>query len=489
MIEQPKQTEILINRGLHETRVALLENSILQEVYIERQSNLNIVGNLYKGKVERVLPGMDAAFVNIGLEKNAFLHVKNIAKSAPKSDGEPPKIADYVRQGDSILVQVLKEPMGNKGARLTTDISIASRYVVFLPNSNDIGVSTRIEDEETRQFLRDRIMQLTEELNGGYIVRTAIEQTDAWALHTDIQYLHKIWEKIQKKVRETEPGNLVYQGLPLPQRCLRDLVDDSVTSIRVDSQELVDEMRQFANDFFPENSDLIHYYESERPIFDLYSVDDEIEKALKRKVTLKSGGYLIIDQTEAMTTIDVNTGRFVGASNHADTIFKTNLEASKTIARQLRLRNLGGIVIVDFIDMDNKSHQEALVKSLIEAMDNTYSRYTIESLSSIGLLQMTRKRTRESLGHILCETCPTCEGRGYVKTIETVAYEVMREVLREAAQFKPERMMIICSHEINDYLSDDEPDVLADLEETLGIPLTLKTDYYYGRDQYDIAVY
>ncbi len=490
MIVQPKQSEILINSGLHETRVALLENSVLQEVYIERQSNRDIVGNLYKGKVERVLPGMDAAFINIGLERNAFLHIKNIARAHQTgTDNGVKKIADYVRQGDTILVQVLKEPMGNKGARLTTEISIASRYVVFLPNTNDIGISTRIEDEETRQFLRERIASLTEDLKGGYIVRTAIEQSDAWALHSDIQYLHKIWAQIQQHFREAKAGQLVYQGLPLAQRCLRDLVDDSFSSIRVDCAQLAEDMRAFCNDFFPESQVLIQHYESERPIFDLYGVDDEIEKALKRKVLLKSGGYLMIDQTEAMTTVDVNTGRFVGASNHADTIFKTNLEASKAIARQLRLRNLGGIIIIDFIDMDNKSHRDAVVKSLIDAMDKTYSRYTIESLSGIGLLQMTRKRTRESLGHILCETCPACEGRGYVKTIETVAYEVTREVLREAAQFKPERMMIICSHEVNDYLSDDEPDVLADLEETLGIPLTLKTDYYYGRDQYDIALY
>lgn len=492
MINLPKQTEILINRGLHETRVALLENSVLQEVYIERQSNSGIVGNLYKGKVERVLPGMDAAFVNIGLEKNAFLHVKNIAPTKKIDHEEPhqrPKIADYVRQGESILVQVIKDPMGNKGARLSTDISIPSRYVVFLPNSDDIGVSTRIEDEKTRQFLRERTTQFSDGLQGGYIVRTAIEQTDAWALHSDIQYLHKIWAQIQKKTKETQAGKLVYEGLPLPLRCLRDLVDETVNGIRIDDAELVAEMKSFANDFFPENADLIHYYESERPIFDLYGVDDEIEKALRRKVSLKSGGYLIIDQTEAMTTIDVNTGRFVGASNHAETIFKTNLEASKAIARQLRLRNLGGIIIIDFIDMDDRNHQEAMVNSLIDAMDKTYSRYTIESLSAIGLLQMTRKRTRESLEHILCETCPSCEGRGYVKTIETVAYEVTREVVREAAQFKPESMMIICSHEINDYLSDDEPDLLADLEETLNIPVKLKTDYYYSREQYDIALY
>lgn len=487
-----KQTEILINAGLHETRVALLENSVLQEVYIERESNLNIAGNIYKGKVERVLPGMDAAFINIGLEKNAFLHVKNINKNSTEEESEA-KITDFVRQGDSILVQVIKEPLGNKGARLTTDISIPSRYVVYLPNAQEIGVSTRIENEKTRQYLRDQLASFLatfpEPVSGGYIVRTAIENTDVWALHSDIQYLHKIWAQIKAKAARTEPGQLVYQGLPLHLRCLRDLVDNHVNQIRVDSAVIAEEMRQFANDFFPENQSLIHYYASERPIFDLFSIDDEIDRALERKVSLKSGGYLIIDQTEAMTTIDVNTGRFVGASNHAETIFKTNLEASKVIARQLRLRNLGGIIIIDFIDMADRKHQEALVLSLAEAMDQTHSRYTIESMSPIGLLQMTRKRTRESLGHTLCNTCPTCNGKGYVKSTETVAYEITREVMREAAQFKPQRIMVICAREVVLYLSDDDPDLLADLEEMLKIPVSLKADEHYLREQYDIALY
>lgn len=500
-MKQFTQTEILINGGLHEIRVALLENSVLQEVYIERQSNLGLVGNIYKGKVERVLPGMDAAFVDIGLEKNAFLHVKNISQAQNKrlsdnngnnTGGEnnesQPKIADYVRQGETILVQVLKDPMGNKGARLSTDISIPSRYVVYLPHANDVGVSTRIENEDTRRFLREKIATFSEGLPGGYIVRTAIEGTDAWALHSDIQYLHKIWAQIQQRAKAARSGTLIYQGLPLHLRCLRDLVDENVMTIRVDSAAMVGEMQAFIQDFFPQNEVEITNYESERPIFDLYSVEDEIEKALKRKVLLKSGGYLMIDQTEAMTTIDVNTGKFVGASNHAETIFKTNLEATQSIARQLRLRNLGGIIIIDFIDMDDERHRNAVMEALVRAMDNTYSRYAIESLSAIGLVQMTRKRTRESLGHILCEVCPACDGRGYVKTIETVAFEVTREVMREAAQFKPERILVICSHEISDFLSDDQPNVLADLEETLHIPIQLKTDHYYSREQYDIAL-
>lgn len=485
----PKQTEILINHGLNETRVALLENSILQEIYIERRSHVGLVGNIYKGKVERVLPGMDAAFVNIGLEKNAFLHVKNIAQANKDllSD-QKPKISDYVRQGQTILVQVIKDPLGNKGARLSTDISLPSRYVVYLPNASDIGISTRIENEETRQFLKSRVEQFSEGLSGGYIVRTAIENTDAWALRSDVQYLHRLWNQIQLNAKTAETSTLVHRGLPLHLRVLRDLVDEHVTGVRIDSEVMAEEMQAFIKDFFPDNQGLVSYYRSERPIFDLYSVEDEIEKSLKRKVLLKSGGYIIIDQTEAMTTIDVNTGKFVGAHNHEDTIFKTNLEASKAIARQLRLRNLGGIIIIDFIDMDDEKHQQMVVDSLVEAMDTTYSRYSIESLSSIGLLQMTRKRTRESLGHILCETCPACGGRGYVKTIETVAYEVTREVMREAAQFKPQQMLVICAHEINDYLSEEAPDILADLEETLGIPVKLKTDYYYSREQYDIAL-
>ncbi len=502
-----KQTEILINGGLHEIRVALLENAVLQELYIERQSNLGLVGNIYKGKVERVLPGMDAAFVDIGLERNAFLHVKNISQSQAQcltaathnnsksnnvgveNTSNRPRITDYVRQGDAILVQVIKDPLGTKGARLSTDISIPSRYVVYLPKSSDIGISTRIESEETRQFLRDRIEKFSEGLSGGYIIRTAIEGTDAWAMRSDIQYLHKIWASIQQRAKEVAPKSLVYKGLPLHLRCLRDLVDESLCSIRVDSAAMAAEMEAFIQDFFPENKGLVSTYESERPIFDLFSVEDEIEKALKRKVLLKSGGYLIIDQTEAMTTIDINTGKFVGASNHAETIFKTNLEATQCIARQLRLRNLGGIIIIDFIDMDDERHREIVMESLVLAMEKTYSRYSIESISPIGLVQMTRKRTRESLGHILCETCPSCDGRGYVKTVETIAFEVAREVMREAAQFRPERIMVICSSEINDFLSDEQPNIFADLEETLAIPLTLKTDACYSREQYDIALY
>lgn len=486
-----KHSEILINSGLHETRVALLENSILQEVYIERRSHIGIVGNIYKGKVMRVLPGMDAAFIDIGLEKNAFLHVKNIIQATQNEQetGKKAKIADHLRQGEAILVQVIKDPLGNKGARLSTDISIPSRYVVYLPNANDIGVSTRIEDQAVRELLKLRITQFSDGLSGGYIVRTAIENTDEWALHSDIQYLHKIWAQIQARAKQTPAGRLIYQGLPLHLRVLRDLVDHSVSDIRVDNAEVAEEMQSFVNDFFPENSGLLSFYDVERPIFDLYGVEDEIEKALKRKVLLKSGGYLIIDQTEAMTTIDVNTGKFVGVGNQADTIFKTNLEASKSIARQLRLRNLGGIIIVDFIDMDSLEHQRAIVDSLVEAMDTTYSRYTIESLSGLGLLQMTRKRTRESLGHILCEPCPTCEGRGYIKTAESVANDVIREAVREALQFRPKKILVICSHEVKNYLSDEAPDILADLEESLHIPVQIKSDYYYGREHFDIALF
>lgn len=481
-----KHTEILINQGLYETRVAMLENSILQEVYIERKSSKGIVGNIYKGHVERVLPGMDAAFINIGLEKNAFLHVKNIVSSIQESE-EKQSIGDYVHQGQSIIVQVIKDPLGNKGARLSTEISIPSRYVVFLPNSKDIGVSTRIEDETLRNHLKDCIEKFSTGLAGGYIVRTAIENTDDWAMHSDIQYLQKIWAQIQEKSVNSKAGTLLYQGLSLPLRVLRDCVDKTVTAIRVDNETVAEEMVQFVSDFFPENKGLVQYYQSTRPIFDLCSTDDEIEKALKRTVKLKSGGHIVIDQTEAMTTIDVNTGKFVGSRNHEETIFKTNLEATRSIARQLRLRNLGGIIIVDFIDMQDDYHKNAVVESMREAMDAGYSRYTIESFSTLGILTMTRKRVRESLGHILCEPCPACTGRGYIKTVETVVFEIIREMHREVAQFHPQGVILIASYEVNQYL-EESPDLLAELTENLKVPVKIQVDNYYSREHYDIAL-
>ncbi len=481
-----KNTEILINAGLYETRVALLENSTLQEVYIERKSLKGIVGNIYKGTVERVLPGMDAAFVNIGLEKNAFLHVKNIVGVSDDSE-EKPSIQDYVRQGQQILVQVIKDPLGSKGARLSTEISIPSRYVVFLPNSEDIGVSTRIENEELRQHLKSCIETFSSGLSGGYIVRTAIENTDDWAMHSDIQYLQKIWAQIQAKAQMAKPGVLLYEGLSLPLRVLRDFVDSTVSSIRVDNMALCKEMEAFINDFFPENQGLVKHYDSSRPIFDLCSTEDEIEKALKRTVKLKSGGHIVIDQTEAMTTIDVNTGKFVGSRNHEETIFKTNLEATRAIARQLRLRNLGGIIIIDFIDMQEDYHISSVIGAMREAMENSHGRYTIESFSSLGLLTMTRKRVRESLGHILCEHCPTCSGRGYIKTVESVVYEVIREMYREVAQFHPKGVILIASHEVGQFL-EDYPDLLADITETLKVPVKIQIDSYYNREHYDIAL-
>ncbi len=486
VINRNRNTEILVNAGSHEIRIALLEDSTLQEIFLERKSNQGIVGNIYKGKVERVLPGMNSAFIDIGLERNAFLHIKDISQCRINSENY--KITDFLRQGQSILVQVQKDPMGTKGARVSTDISIPSRYVVFMPNSDDIGVSVRIESEKTREFLRECVAKFSNGLTGGYIVRTAIEGATAWALRSDIKYLHKIWAQILEEAKDKKEGILIYKGLPLYLRILRDCVDETVSSIRVDSKEIAEEMSSFIDNFFPENKGLVSYRDSKRPIFDMYSIDDEIEKALKRSVSLKSGGYIVIDQTEAMTTIDVNTGKYVGLRNHSETIFKTNLEATKVIARQLRLRNLGGIIIIAFIDMLDNYHQEAVVLSLREAMDQGFCRYKIESMSGLGLLQMTRKRTRDSLGHLLCEQCTSCGGRGHIKTLETVVYEIMREIIREVAQFKPKGVALIVSHEVNDYLSEEEPILLADLEEGLKIPVKLQTDYYYEREHYNIAL-
>lgn len=488
-LQRDKTAEFLVNNNPHETRVAVLENGILQEVIIERRTQKDTVGNIYKGKVERVLPGMDAAFINIGLEKNAFLHIKNITEANYRNADERPKISDYVRQGDEIIVQVLKEPMGTKGARLSTEISIPSRYVVFLPRASEVGISTRIESEQTRQHLRGLINAFSEGLPGGYIVRTAIEQTNEWAMRSDIQYLRRIWDKISARAKESPAGSLLHGGLPLHLRLLRDYVDDNTKLIRVDSVSAYEEMRAFSEDFFPENANMIEYYEPTRPIFDLYGVDDEIEKSLRRKVELKSGGHLVIDQTEAMITVDVNTGKFVGVQNHADTVFKTNLEACAMIARQLRLRNIGGIIIVDFIDMDNGAHQHAVVQTLYRAMIESGARFTMEPMSPLGLIEMTRKRTRESLGNVLCESCVQCGGRGYVKTAETVVYELIREIMREANQYKPSEITVIASDEVIEYMTNDAIDILADLEENLMIPIKLRSDPYYDREHYDIGVF
>ncbi|MDT8451631.1 MAG: ribonuclease G [Gammaproteobacteria bacterium] len=489
--------EVLINITPQETRVAILENGMLHELYIERSRSRGLVGNVYNGQVVRVLPGMEAAFVEVGLDRAAFLHISDMAGYSKQNGNgnnnngdtaEVLQINQLLRQGQNLLVQVIKDPLGSKGARLTTNISIASRYLVFMPNSANIGVSSRIEGDEERERLKRLLMSQGGLKNGmGYILRTAAEAASEESITRDIDYLNRQWENISASFN-INAVNVVHKDLPLYLRTLRDMVDDDLEKIRVDSRETYSAMLEFADAYVPEIVGKIEHYPGERPIFDLHGVEDEIHKGLDRKVHLKSGGYLIFDQTEAMTTVDVNTGAYVGSRNLEETIFKTNLEAAQAIARQLRLRNLGGIIILDFIDMGVDEHKRQVMRALEKALDKDHARTHICEVSSLGLVEMTRKRTRESLEHVLCGTCPTCEGRGSIKTAETICYEIFREILREARQFDAKELMVMASQEVVDLLVDEESASLAELEDFIDIPIRFQAESLYTQEQYDVVI-
>jgi ribonuclease G len=484
--------EILVNVTPQETRVAVVENGVLQEVLIERTRCRGLVGNIYKGVVSRVLPGMQAAFVDVGLERAAFLHVTDIMSSNDDSGVEARRdegITRLLREGQVLLVQVIKDPLGTKGARLTTHITIPSRYLVFMPEAGNIGVSQKIESEEERQRVKDIVQGTLEEHEPhGYIVRTAAEGVSADALRADMRFLRKLWESVHASEATAGAGSVVYEDLPLVRRVLRDLVGTEVEKVRIDSRETFETVSKFAEQFVPEILDQLEYYPGERPVFDLYAVEDEIQKALERKVQLKSGGYLIIDQTEAMTTIDVNTGAYVGHRNLEETIFKTNLEAAQAIARQLRLRNLGGIIIIDFIDMSDEEHKRQVLRALEKSLERDHAKSHISEVSSLGLVEMTRKRTRESLEHVLCSVCPTCGGRGSLKTPETVCYEIFREILREARQFDAQQLLVLASQEVVDLLVDEESTSLAELESFIGKAIRLQSEVLYTQEQFDVVL-
>jgi ribonuclease G len=484
--------EILINVTSRECRAALVENGVLQEVLVERASRRGLISNIYKGRVSRVLPGMQAAFVEVGLERTAFLHASDIARNpdedAPDRDPEP-SIREFVQAGDELMVQVLKDPIGTKGARLTTYISIPSRFVVMLPNSTSIGVSIRIEDENERERLRSLVeCCVGQSAQAGYIVRTAAEGASLDALRADMLFLQKLWESISRTATTTGPGQLVHEDLSLPLRVLRDLLSPEIERVRVDSKKWFERMRDFAAQFIPQMAPMIELYEGPRPIFDLYGVDDEIERALQPKVPLKSGGYLIFDQTEAMTTIDVNTGAYVGHRNLEETIFRTNLEAAIAIARQLRLRNLGGIIIIDFIDMQEKDHRDQVLQALSGRLAHDHARTQIMDVSPLGLVEMTRKRNRESLERLLCQPCPSCDGRGYVKTAETVCYEIFREIIRQHRQFDLQELLVLARPEVIERLLDEESASVAELEELTGSPIKLQSESMYSPDQFDVVL-
>ncbi|HEY8508805.1 MAG TPA: ribonuclease G [Steroidobacteraceae bacterium] len=485
--------EILINVAPRETRAAVLEDGILQEIHIERASRRGLVSNLYKGRVCRVLPGMQAAFIDIGLERTAFLHMADIAFMRPDDTlvSLPPveDIRRLVSQGDEILVQVIKDPIGTKGARLTTFIALPSRYLVYMPRGDGIGVSARIEDEAERARLKAAVASLVRPgSGGGYIVRTAAQGVSKEALAEDMAYLEKLWNHVQATAARAKPGEIVHEDLPLPLRILRDELARGVSRVIVDSPREHQRMVEFAQTFMPDCATRIELYSDGRPIFDLHGVEEELSRALDRKVPLKSGGHLVIDQTESMTTIDVNTGAYVGHRNLEETIFRTNLEAAVAIARQLRLRNLGGIIIIDFIDMTDESHRRQVLAALERALAGDRAQTHIVSLSPLGLVEMTRKRTRESLEHLLCQPCPSCEGRGFVKSAETVCHDIFREIVRQSRQFASKELLILAHQDVVDRLLEDESATLAELEAQVGRPIRLQAEALYGIDQYDVVL-
>ena len=489
------QQDILINGSPQETRVALVENGVVQELHVERTLERGLVGNVYLGKVARVLPGMQSAFIDIGLERAAFLHVADVwhpplegeSLSASRSAQVQIPIEKQIFEGQALMVQVIKDPTGTKGARLSTQISIAGRLLVFLPQDDHMGVSQKIPSAQ-RDELRSRMQVLAGALGGGFILRTNGEDATDTELSEDIGYLRKAWARIQEASTRLPPQSLLHQDLSLLQRVLRDLVGESTQTIQVDSREQFEALKAFGLEFMPAAAGKLQYYQGERPIFDLYSIDEEIAKALARRVDLKSGGYLIVDQTEALTTVDVNTGGFVGARNFDDTIFKTNLEAAQAIARQLRLRNLGGIIIVDFIDMTRTDHRDSVMAEFKKQLTKDRVKTMVGGFSQLGLVEMTRKRTRESLAHMLCEPCAVCEGKGIVKTARSVTYDIFREILREARQFNPREFRIVASSKVIELFLDEESQHLASLSELIGKPVSLQSEAAMAQEQYDIVL-
>lgn len=490
--------DILINWSPQETRVAIVENGAVQELHLERTLERGWVGNIYLGKVARVLPGMQSAFIDIGLERAAFLHVADLHREDGSTPGNVAlPIEKQVFEGQTLMVQVIKDPIGTKGARLSTQVSIAGRLLVFLPQDDRIGISQKIGSPELRDQLRKRMQTLAGmtgegsgngNATGGFILRTNAEEASDEELSEDIAYLRKTWAAVRERAFKSAPGTLLHEDLNLAQRVLRDLVTDRTQLVRIDSHMTFESLKAFGAQYTPTAVAKLEHYGGERPIFDLFNIDTEVERALARRVELKSGGYLIIDQTEALTTIDVNTGGYVGARNFDDTIFKTNLEAAQAIARQLRLRNLGGIIIIDFIDMARDEHQQAVLGELRKQLLRDRVKITVSGFTQLGLVEMTRKRTRESLAHLMCEPCPTCQGRGQVKTARTVCHEVLREVLREARQFNPKEFRVVANAAVVEMLLDEESQHLAGLSDFIGKPISLQADASMTPEQYDIVL-
>ena len=500
-------SELVINTTSNETRIALIENGTIAELYIERSRVKGIVGNIYKGRVIRVLPGMQAAFVDIGLEKAAFLYVADVfdpleeyesfmegnGKKEESQEGEAPQlhpahpIEELLQEGQEILVQVSKEPIGTKGARITAHVSLPGRHLVYMPTVDHVGVSRRIEDEAERERLKE-IVERIRPSGGGFIVRTVSEGKSEEDLASDMTYLTRLWADVAKRKETAHAPTLIHSDLDVSQKVVRDILTDQVDRIVVDSKPEYDKIVQFISTFMPKMKYSIELYEEDEPIFDYYGLEVEISRALGRKVWLKSGGYIIIEQTEALTAIDVNTGRFVGKHNLEDTILKTNLEAVKELAYQLRLRNIGGIIIIDFIDMEKEVNREKVFTALEEALRADKSKTNILKISELGLVEMTRKRVRESIGRMLCEPCPYCEGRGYVKSKTTVCHEIFRELRREMLDIRGTKVMLTVHPQIADLLYDEERRGLEELEKRFKKRITVRAKPGFHQEQFEITI-
>ena len=505
------QNEILINSTREEVRVALLEGGQVVEFYVERKRGASLVGNIYKGRVVKVLPGIQSAFVDIGLEKAAFLYVgdiviiddtphqfseiinnenregESISSVTPVTYIKPHRVSieDIIEEGQEILVQVAKDPLGTKGARVTSHITLPGRYVVYMPTIEHIGVSRRITQETERLRLKE-IAQQIKPKTGGIIVRTASEGLSEEELKKDLEFLLKLWDNILKKRDAVNPPSLIYSDLDLVLRTVRDMMGQNIERIIIDSEEDYNRVVDFVSLYFPRLANRIELYEGHEPLFDAFGVEVDISRAMGRKVWLKSGGYIVIDQTEAMTVIDVNTGKYVGKESLEETILKTNLEAVKEIAYQIRLRNLGGIIIIDFIDMEKPEHRQKVFNAFVELMKKDRVKSTILNISELGLIQMTRKRVRESITRLLSEPCPYCDGKGYIKTARTVCYEIMRKI-RKMRPYMATRLAVKVNPVVAELLTDEERQGIEELENTFNIKIVIQEDPTFHQEHFEIV--
>ncbi|MBI2341902.1 MAG: Rne/Rng family ribonuclease [Deltaproteobacteria bacterium] len=483
--------ELIVNVTLGETRVARLENGSVAEFYVERVHEADIVGNIYKGKVVRVLPGMQAAFIDIGLERTAFLHVSDIMvpegmlEEIEKAQKKSP-IQDLLKEGKEILVQVEKEPIGTKGARLTSYVSLPGRYLVFMPTVDHIGISHRIEDGNERNRLKDIVNKLKPK-GSGFIVRTASEGVSLKELKADVAYLTKLWGEIRERAREARAPSLIHADFDVVLRVIRDMFSADVEKLVVDSRHEFERIRTFVEKFMPKLKNRIFYNDSEDPLFDKYGIEVEITRALGEKVWLKSGGYIIIEQTEALTVVDVNTGKFVGKRDLEDTILRTNLEAVREIVYQLKLRNIGGIIVIDFIDMNKHSNKTKVFNALREALKPDRARTTITKVSELGLVEMTRKRTRDDLRNMLTDPCPYCDGKGYLKSPTSICYDIFREIMREVKKAKGRQITVCANPQIANVLYNEERKFLEDLEKLTKKTIIIKEMADYHQEQFELT--